>query len=111
MPYRGNGATPPWAVSTGPYYVDPITHQHGERITALESATDHHHERLEGLEEAAEELRRHASRSLGSVLEGWLPDLKWLLIILLLFGGKIASNPLVEAIKQAAGIGASGFGG
>ena len=45
MPNRGNGHWPPSSMhSTGGHYVDPITHQHGERIMRLET-------RMDGLEE------------------------------------------------------------
>ena len=108
MPYRGNGHWPPsWQTTTSPH--SDLMHHEG-RISALETTADHHHDRLEDLEAAAEELRRHASRSLGSVLEGWLPDLKWLIIIALLAGAKFTLPDVVRDILSGVGGGGLGFG-
>jgi hypothetical protein len=112
MPYRGNGASPPWADSISQPFGPLLGHE--GRISALETTAEHHHDRLEDLEEAAEEFRRHASRSLGSILESWLPDIKWLLIIALLLGGKFGVPPIIQEIIQAVGVGGAagtGFGG
>lgn len=105
---RGNGIWHGWEHSQ-PHYIDPLMH-HGERIASLETTVGHHHDRLEDLEEAAEELRRHASRSLGSVLEGWLPDLKWLIIIALLAGAKFTLPDVVRDILSGVSGGGLGFG-
>lgn len=108
MPYRGNGTWPPsWQTSTSPH---SDLMQHEGRISALETTAEHHDERLEGLEEAAEEFRRHRSRSLGTVLEGWLPDIKWWIILVLLAGAKVTLPSYVQDILSGVAGGALGFG-
>lgn len=108
MPYRGNGASPPWADSIS-QPLGPLLHHEG-RISALETTAGHHHERLEELEEAAEEFRRHRSLSLAGVLERFLPDIKWLVIIALLAGAKFTLPDAVRDILSGVAGGGLGFG-
>lgn len=108
MPYgRGNGAMPPWADSIS-QPLGPLLHHEG-RISALETTAGHHHERLAGLEEAAEEFRRHRSLSLGAVIERFLPDIKWLIVIGMLAGAKLTLPPVVRDILSGVAAGGLGF--
>lgn len=107
MPYRGNGTWPPsWQTSTSPH---SDLMQHEGRISALETTAEHHDERLEGLEEAAEEFRRHRSLSLGAVIERFLPDIKWLIVIGMLAGAKLTLPPVVRDILSGVAAGGLGF--
>ena len=108
MPYRGNGTWPPsWQTSTLPH---SDLMQHEGRISALETTADHHHDRLSELEQVADEFLQHRSRSLGTVLEGWLPYLKWWLLLALLAGAKITLPDYVASILKGAGGGVLGLG-
>ena len=73
MPHRGNGTWPPSSPHTiGAHYVDPITHQHGERIMRLETRIDgiedNQEEHVSILAQLRDDFIRHTSRSLPAIV-------------------------------------------